>query len=313
MRTVLFLLAIVLGLVGFGVLSGSPLLGTILLGFAFSILIAGLRRKSKQNVGFSVFSEGSLSPSERMARISKLKFTPVGNLEAMCPYCNQSLEKKPVRKKKCPHCGQFIYVRTRPSDEHQVIVTEAQAEEIAEQWSIVNGTHDAYLAEKKRFTEEKDKLAKRFGREPSDNDVRWSQLNQELIEHARQRNWGFFRNAKFEMAEILRKEGRSAGALGFYLEVCYLDLNGPNNTSGITDSELLRQYPPWNPKDLTANLAPGILDRVARIIQKNNQSPATVEEIYRTRASVLHTSLRLPLSPASVWPKIRKALFHEEA
>lgn len=111
-------------------------------------------------------------------------FEPLGNVDAVCPHCNQALEKKPGRKKKCPYCGQFIYVRTRPSDEQQVLVTEAQAEEIEEQWSIVNGTHDAYLGEKGRFAEEKAKLARRFGREPSDKDVRWSQLNQELIEHA---------------------------------------------------------------------------------------------------------------------------------
>lgn len=218
MRSVLFLLAIVLGFAGFSVLSGSTLSGIVLLGLSFTMLIAGLRRKPKQNVGVSVSFNGYPSPSERAARRAKLKLRSVGNLEAVCPYCNQSLEKKPGRKKKCQHCGQFIYVRTRPSDEQQVLVTEAQAEEIGEQWSIVNGTHIAYLAEKKRFAGEKDKLAKRFGREPSDNDVRWSQLNQELLQHARQRNWGLFRNAKFEMAEILRKEDKSTDALGFYLE-----------------------------------------------------------------------------------------------
>jgi hypothetical protein len=222
------------------------------------------------------------------------------------------LEKKPGRKKTCPHCGQFIYVRTRPSDEQQVLVTEPQAEQIEDQWSIVNGTHDAYLADKKRFTKEKAKLAKRFGREPSDNDVRWSQLNQQLIENARQRNWGLFRNAKFEMAEILRKEDRSTTALGFYLEVCYLDLNGPNNTGEITGRELLREYPPWNPKGPTAELAPGVLERAARIIQKTDLATVTVEEIYRKRASILHTSLRLPLSPASAWLQIREALFEKK-
>lgn len=312
MRIVLFLLAIVLGFTGLSILSGSTLLGIILLGFSLTMLITGLRRKPKQNAEVSVSFHGYPSPSECAARRAKLKLSSVGNLEAVCPYCNQSLEKKPGRKKKCPHCGQFIYVRTRPSDEQQVLVTEAQAEEIGEQWSIVNGTHDDYLAEKKRFAEEKIRLAKRFGREPSDDDVRWSQLNQELIEHAKQQNWGLFRNAKSEMAEILRKEDKLTEALGFYLEVCYIDLNGPNNTGGITDRALLKQFPPWNPKDPTADLAPGILDRACRIIQKTEMDRPHVEEIYDKRASLIHDSLRLPLAPAAAWPQIRDTLFEEE-
>lgn len=235
----------------------------------------------------------------------------VGNTDAICPHCNRALEKKPGRKKKCPHCGQFIYVRTRPSDRQQILVTEAQAELIEEQWAIVNGTHDAYLAGKRRFVDTKARLAKRFGREPSDNDVRWGLLNDELLEHAEHRDWGLFRNAKFGMAEILRKEAKSAEALAFYLEVCYLDLNGPNNTGGLTDRELLREFPPWNPKGPTADLAPGIIDRAARIIDDDSLAPAAVEEIYYKRASALHNSLRLPLAPARAWPRVREALFAE--
>jgi hypothetical protein len=28
-----------------------------------------------------------------------------------CPYCRRKLDKAPKRKSKCPHCGEFIYVR----------------------------------------------------------------------------------------------------------------------------------------------------------------------------------------------------------
>lgn len=238
---------------------------------------------------------------------------PIGNVDAVCPHCNQPLDKKPGRKKQCPHCGQLMFVRTRPSDEKQVLVTEAQAEQIAEQWSIVNGTHEFYLAKKKDFADEKEKLRIRFGSEPSERDVRWNQLNRELIEHARQRDWGLFRNAKYEMAEILRKEEKLLDAFGFYLEVCYLDLNGPNNTGGVTDRELLREFPPWDPDDSAEALAYGVVSRAARIIQKTSLTPAEVEEVYRKRASALHTSLRLPLSPTGTWPLVREALFDEGA
>ncbi|MCG2659842.1 MAG: hypothetical protein L6437_06325 [Kiritimatiellae bacterium] len=53
MRVVLLLLAIVLGLAGFGVLSGNALLGMILLGLALTMFIIGLRGKPKRGRGCS--------------------------------------------------------------------------------------------------------------------------------------------------------------------------------------------------------------------------------------------------------------------
>jgi hypothetical protein len=240
----------------------------------------------------------------------KDEFKDIGNIDAVCPYCKKILEHKPGSKKKCSFCGNFIHVRTRPSDKQRVLVTEAQAEQIEEQWSIVNGTHDAYVDQKRQFADEKAKLAKRFGREPSDNDVRWSQLNEEILKHARMGDWGLFRNTKFEMGVIVRKEGRLNEALRFYLEVCYLDLNGPSNTGGYNDDrELLRQYPPWNPNGSIAELAPGVLECVSKIIEETNLDHDSVEMKFLECTSSLQTSLKLPLSPHNAWPQISQLLF----
>ncbi len=203
MTIVLLLIAVVLGLGGFTMLSDSTFFGILLIVVAFLLLVGSLRRKRKPDARRSVSVRRTPPATQRAKRRSKRRLRAVGNVEPICPHCDQRLEKKPGRKKKCPHCGDFIFVRTRPSDEQRVLVTEAEVEEIEEQWSIVNGTHDEYLAQKSRFARERVKLAQRFGREPTENDVRWSLLNQELIQHAKQENWGLFRNAKFEMAEIL--------------------------------------------------------------------------------------------------------------
>ncbi len=88
----------------------------------------------------------------------------IGNIEAICPYCNKELEKKPGRKKKCPFCGNFIYVRTRPYDSEKVLVTETQIKELEKQW------------EDRR---------EKFTYRPKGNDAEWGELNrkiQELIE-----------------------------------------------------------------------------------------------------------------------------------
>ena len=242
----------------------------------------------------------------------KPKFETIGNIDPVCPYCNQMLDKKPGRKKKCPHCSNFIYVRTRPSDEQQVLVTKEQAEKIEEQWSIMNGTHEYYLAAKQKFQNERNALQERFGHPPSDNDVRWSMLNKDMIEHARHRDWGLFRNAKFDMAEILRREDRLMGAMELYLEICYLDLNGPNNMGGITEQDILREFPPWDPKGPAADIAPGIIARICRIIKETKTDRNRIEEIYQNRALSLYKSLCLPVSPSVAWQQISEALFEEE-
>jgi hypothetical protein len=206
------------------------------------------------------------------------------------------------------------------------LVTEAQIESIDEQWFIFRGGTPEELGAAKqriaqehaataaRFASEKATLRERFGREPSDNDVQWGLLNQGLIDHANHRDWGLFRNTKVEMAGILRKEAKLTRALALYMEVCYLDVNGPNSLGGLlqagqTDGESLRQFPCWNSGSPTAELAPGILSYAQDIIAESNLAPTTVEDIFRKAASALYTGLRLPLSPEDAWPKIRNALY----
>ena len=87
----------------------------------------------------------------------------IGNLDSICPYCNHDLAVRPRGKKKCPHCGQFIHVRTRPCDGRKVLVTVAQVEQIQEQWFMrQGGTHEQFLYKKKRVEEEQRRLAERL-------------------------------------------------------------------------------------------------------------------------------------------------------
>ena len=67
---------------------------------------------------------------------------PLDLRKAECPYCHKTLPKVPGRKKKCLHCGGFMFVRTRPEDRARVVVTQAEADRIDCDWSII-----AYAAE----------------------------------------------------------------------------------------------------------------------------------------------------------------------
>ena len=53
-----------------------------------------------------------------------------------CPYCQSLLEKRPGRKKKCPHCENYIYVRRDPDLDEKVLATEEQVADIEERWLL---------------------------------------------------------------------------------------------------------------------------------------------------------------------------------
>lgn len=228
--------------------------------------------------------------------------------KAECPNCHKALSKIPGAKTKCPHCSEYIFVRTRPKDNARVVVTKAEADKIDEEWSIVAGTHDIFVAEKEEFAKEKEILRKRFGgKEPSDNDVRWGLLNKQLIAHTKNGDWGLYRNARFQMAEILRGEMKLKDALRTYLEVCYLDLNGPNNTGGMNDPELLKEFPPFDP-NRDSFLALGVIDLIKRIVLKLKLSQDEIKQIYIEHNLRIEKSLRLPLSAEKSWQSLEKEI-----
>lgn len=227
---------------------------------------------------------------------------------AECPYCQKDLKKVPGRKTKCPHCGEFMLVRTRPNDNVRVVVTQEEAGKIEEEWAIFNGTHDDYLAEKEKIKKEKKALKNRFGKDPTENDVHWSLLNKSLIEHAQNGDWGLYRCARFDMAEILRKEKKLKRALQAYLEVSYIDLNGPNNLGGVNDEDSLKIFPPFDPVAGYASLAPGVIDIIRKIIKRINIDMPEVKTIFIRHNSLIEKSLRLPLSAKDAWLSMKKEI-----
>jgi hypothetical protein len=219
------------------------------------------------------------------------------------------LAKIPAKKTKCPYCGEFMFVRTRPKDNYRVVVTKQEADQIDEDWSIIAGTHDNFIAGKEGFEKEKEILRKRFSKEPSENDVKWGILNNDLIKHAQNGDWGLYRNTRFEMAEILRKELILKDALQTYLEVCFIDLNGPNNRGGINDPELLKEFPPFDPKQ-SSFLAPGVIDLIRRIVKKLGFDKEKVKSIFIEHNSRVRNSLKLPLTAEKCWISLEKEIWN---
>jgi len=58
----------------------------------------------------------------------------LGSVAQACPNCGVSLGKMHARKTKCKDCGLFLYVRTRPQDRVQVLLTEEDVQALEARW-----------------------------------------------------------------------------------------------------------------------------------------------------------------------------------
>lgn len=232
---------------------------------------------------------------------------PLDLRKAECPYCQKALDKIPKRRTKCPHCGEFMYVRTRPKDKVRVVVTKAEADKIDEEWER-KYEYDSFISRgfsrKERFEKERERLRKQFGKEPSDRDVMWAILGKESGEHFLRRDFGFYSSTIFEKAEILRKEMRLEAALKKYFEVCYLDLNGPENLGGISDSGL--KIPPFDPEK--GLLAPAVVFEIKEIMKELEFDKNKAKLIFIEHNSKRFKSWQLPLTPENCWSSLEREI-----
>jgi len=131
-----------------------------------------------------------------------------------CPHCNGRLEKVPQRKTKCPACGNYIYVRTRPSDRQRILVTEDMAKQINSEWALIHERQEAervlgYLGiDDNEYNRAEKELGRKFGKPPTPRDVVWGVLNDRLVTSLGRGDWGEAKMIYFEQALILHKEGR---------------------------------------------------------------------------------------------------------
>jgi hypothetical protein len=230
--------------------------------------------------------------------------------KAECPYCNKELKKVPGAKTKCPYCSEYMFVRTGP-DNVRLVVTEAQADEIDEQWRIVNGTQEMYLAESKRVEERRAQLKKQFGgKEPSEHDVQWGLLNEDIMNHASNGQWGLYRNTRMQMADLLWKEKRHKGALQMYCMVCYLDLNGANNMLTDENGRVITDIEGNEPFDVELKfLAPGITDRIRKAVEILGMSKEEFKELFIDRATIEQRGSRAPITPLDCTEELIKDIY----
>lgn len=169
-----------------------------------------------------------------------------------------------------------------------------------------NGTDEAHLKDQERFQKKKMELSKRYGGKSSDSDVQWAVYNEELIDHAQDKNWGYYRNTRLKMAEQLKKEMKNSHALATYIEISYIDANGPRNVGGVTDPEVLKEFPPFDSK--LASQAPGVVHIISKLSEALDLNEQELKTKYLEVATSVQSNLRLNVSTKKAWIDYKEAL-----
>jgi hypothetical protein len=252
-------------------------------------------------------------PVEKDGKVNKEEvdnFKKIGESDK-CPYCKKVLEKIPKRKSKCPHCEEYMYSRTRPSDRKKVLVTEKQRDEIEEQWARhYEIQEESNLMENSEFVSAKKELTKQFGKEPDINDVKWRVYNQKIIEYASNRQWGLYRNNKLDMAFLLQKEDKLKPSLNTLFEVAYLDINGCNNIGTYNGKAFSKkEMEEYGMKEFDPKrefMAPGVIAPIQNLISELQLSEKQARELFISITKRTKPVKEMPISEEVAWDKLQK-------
>ena len=125
-------------------------------------------------------------------------------------------------------------------------------------------------------------------------------------------NFALFRNARLSMALLLEEEVEKdeellRKTLATHLELCYLDLNGPQNSTA-RERELTKEAP-FDPRQ--GVLAPSIVNVTNVYIERLGLTRAETKALFYKHNSKHLSRLNLPLSIDKGWNKLESDLIFE--
>lgn len=230
----------------------------------------------------------------------------IGETAPICPYCRTPLDKMPGYQKKCPHCKNTIIARIRPHDQKKILLKESEFPAYV-MLSYISSIIDQIeqRGEMKTYLKVEKDLHKKWNQPPSLQDVIWHTGMQQAMALASDLDWGLFRNQKFFTANSLKKLGDRKRALILYLEICYTDLNGPQNRGGMPRS-MLKEHPMFDLK--WAFLAPAAVDNIKEIMIDQNISIDNIRSSFLALAEQYHKHSKFPVDPKKAWASLEKEL-----
>ena len=240
----------------------------------------------------------------------------IENIAPTCPYCNSPLKKEPTRKTKCPSCRKPIFVKSRPTDKTRRLVTQEQADDIEHEWAIKRELETLPGIDKERFEQVKSSQIEQYGSETPQqlhsalHSIRRQSYERQGSEYIKEGHFGLWRNTRLDIASLLDEEGKKdenklREALATYLEVCYIDLNGPRNSTKL-GRELDKRYKNFEP--LESFLAIGIVRMANLIIEPLSLTRSEVKILFQEHNKRYLSGLNLPLSIDQAWNQLEPDL-----
>lgn len=146
-------------------------------------------------------------------RPAEVKQDPIQE-KAYCPYCKAELKSFPTQKKKCPQCGNMIYVKSRYGASTKVLATEAEKDEIDadkqlhyfENRHLRNLENESFL-DKSRYIAQRDEWLKGHTYKQI-KDFMWNYYNELLLQNAKNPN--NLKSLYFLMGLFLIDEGKES-------------------------------------------------------------------------------------------------------
>jgi hypothetical protein len=108
------------------------------------------------------------------------------------------------------------------------------------------------------------------------------------------------------MADDLRNNRRALSSLITYLEVSYLDSNGPSNLEARVDPESLRRSPPFDPS--IALQSPRVVGEIFMNAKDLEMSNTDLKTRYLKVAATLQKHLKTPVEPEAGWKELEVEL-----
>ena len=238
------------------------------------------------------------------------------NITPLCPYCSSPLKKEPTRKTKCPSCRKPIFVKSRPTDKTRKLVTQEQADDIEHEWAIKGELEALPEVDKRRFEQVKSAQIDKYGSEmPKQlhdalHSIRRQSYQRQGLEYVKEGHFGLWRNTRLDIASLLDEEGKKdenklREALATYLEVCYIDLNGPQNSTKLLQ-ELGEGSNSFEPRE--GDLAIGLVRMANFIIEQLSLSRSEVKVLFQEHNKRYLSGLKLPLSIDKAWNQLEPDL-----
>ena len=215
--------------------------------------------------------------------------------KAICPYCKKVMPTRPSSKSKCKLCENLIYVKNNIFTTERAFLTEvdnSSLEEIkterANRNFILNMLQNESTTEKEAY-----EIIKKNNITIENALVFICQEN--MVKHKLKGNMGLYRNSILNTGQIYHKFGDKKSALNYFLKVCFIDLNGPNNGLSILYD---RSF---------AFLAPAVVSWVCEISNDLDIENKSLKKLFLKNAYEVYDKA-MPLSPENAFKELEKEL-----